>query len=176
MDRWKRSIQIDDSYHQFKIEAYCYQMKIEDNWHKSKVEKYQGAEELPENFWPSLGLTPSAHKVVCSCTHQLPRIIKYIIGKIKITEMIGLSIMCHLMQAGAQGECRRIRGTDGSLQVLGVASITIIIIITIIIVIIIIIINIRGRERFRSAELNFPGTRVWKSTGNNDSGEWWGKR
>ena len=39
--------------------------------------------------------------------------------------------MCHLMQAGAQGECRRIRGTDGSLQVLGVE-----IIITIIIIII----------------------------------------
>jgi len=46
-----------------------------------QVEKYQGAEELPEHFWPSLGPTPSAHK------------------------------------AGAKGECRRIQGTDGSLQV-----------------------------------------------------------
>ena len=76
MDRWKRSIQIDDYYYQWKIEAYCYQLKIEDYWHKSKVEKYQGAEELPESFWPSLGLTPSAHKVVCSCTHQVPCIFK----------------------------------------------------------------------------------------------------
>merc|ERR1719192_582785 len=48
-----------------------------------QVEKYQGAEELPEAFWPNLGPTPSAHK------------------------------------AGAKGECRRIRGTDGSLQVPG---------------------------------------------------------
>ena len=27
------------------------------------MEKYQGSEELPEEFWPELGPTPSAHKV-----------------------------------------------------------------------------------------------------------------
>ena len=29
----------------------------------SQVEKYKGSEELPEEFWPELGATPSAHKV-----------------------------------------------------------------------------------------------------------------
>ena len=27
------------------------------------MEKYLGSEELPEEFWPELGVTPSAHKV-----------------------------------------------------------------------------------------------------------------
>merc|ERR1719192_1622401 len=62
-----------------------------------QVEKYQGAEELPEAFWPSIGPTPSAHKVVVHILIKYHTYFKYIIGKIKITELIGLSIMCHLL-------------------------------------------------------------------------------
>ena len=64
------------------------------------MEKYQGSEDLPENFWPDVGPTPSAHKVYldnCDIDNDDP---------IK-------------QQAGAKGECRRIRGTDGTLQMPG---------------------------------------------------------
>ena len=100
-----------------KIEAYCYQLKMKTIDINLRWKSTKGQRSSLMLFGRALASLHPLTKLFVHILIKYNMYFKYIIGKIKITELIGLSILCHLMQAGAKGECRRIQGTDGSLQV-----------------------------------------------------------